>query len=74
VAITERGATREYFSRFASYCSPENEGSIRRAIETAWETDYADDLATLIRSEYTWKRVGDQLERVYKKVMAGLES
>jgi glycosyltransferase involved in cell wall biosynthesis len=70
VAITERGATTEYFSRFASYCNPEDESSIRRAIETACETDYAEDLATLIRSEYTWKRVGDQLESAYKEIIS----
>ncbi len=70
VAITERGATREYFSDFAFYLNPEDETSIRRAIERAWEAADAAPLASHIRSEHTWQRVGDQLESAYKKLIS----
>jgi glycosyltransferase involved in cell wall biosynthesis len=71
VAITERGATREYFSDFAFYLDPEEGASIQRAIENAWAAPDATRLAKHIRFQHTWQRVGDQLEQAYNTLASG---
>lgn len=65
IAITERGATREYFSTFVSYLNPEDEDSIQEAVENAAARPADPSLSVRVRTECAWKRVGDQLEAAY---------
>ncbi len=68
VAITEQGATREYFDDLVSYCNPRDRASIRSAVLKAVWAPAEPDLSELVRHEYSVKRLGGRLEAAYTAV------
>ncbi len=69
LAITNRGSTEEYFGKFAEYCSPDNEESIKTSVLKAFEKPKNDKLKDYIINNFTWNISAEKTYEVYKKVL-----
>lgn len=69
VVITERGATREYFDRFAWYCDPDSPVSIRSAVLSAMASQPDPALSGHVVKEFSVERLGARLETAYRGVV-----
>lgn len=68
VVITTEGATREYFSDYAIYASPENPRSIRTAVIKSLEKPKDLNLKTHILKNYLWKNAGQKTFEAYQRL------
>jgi glycosyltransferase involved in cell wall biosynthesis len=68
VAITHRGATREYFGDHAWYFDPDDHGAIRRALAAAAAASVDGSLATCVQAQHSLERVGSDLETAYRSI------
>jgi len=66
VVITRHGGTPDYFRDFAEYVDPYDVGSIRRAVERAWEKPRTNVLRNHIFSNLTWDHSARSLIQAYK--------
>jgi len=71
VSTPEYGTMREYLGNDGIETDPLDEGAIFGALETAWNSLPAQGLAERIRTEYTYDRVAEQLEKLYMKLTGG---
>ena len=70
LALSDRGAVREYFGERAHYCDPANLESIRRAVQGAFEESRRDGsndeaLRRHVGERFTWDRVAEETEAAY---------
>jgi glycosyltransferase involved in cell wall biosynthesis len=65
VVTTDRGDTREYFSDLADYCDPADISTIRMAVVRAYESGPQQQLAEIVRDQYTWDRAAEATLRAY---------
>jgi glycosyltransferase involved in cell wall biosynthesis len=66
VAITNRGATREYFGRHAWYFDPDDEAGIRNALLVASEARVNGALSKHVRRAHSPEQLGEALETAYR--------
>jgi glycosyltransferase involved in cell wall biosynthesis len=67
IVITSEGSTREYFQDDVEYVNPLSIDSIETGISKALIKNKSPDLRSRILSNYTWKKVADDLFAIYKK-------
>ena len=70
IVITDKGDAKEYFGTNAFYCDPEEPQSILKAVETASETRYSEDLHDTILEKYTWKQAAIQTYNAYQQTIS----
>lgn len=70
LAISSKGSTTEYFKNYAEYCLPDDEESIRCAIDRAYNKPKTEKLRDLIFSCYTWKIAGEKTYECYKRILS----
>jgi len=71
ISTPEYGTMREYLGDGGIETNPLDDGAIFGALETAWSGPPGFDLAKRIRTEYTYDRVAEQLEKLYTKLTGG---
>jgi glycosyltransferase involved in cell wall biosynthesis len=69
VAVTARGATREYLGDHAWYFDPENADNIRTAVILAAASEDSGALARHVRTRHSPERLGRELEATYRSVV-----
>lgn len=65
IVTTDRGSAREYFGSGAFYCQPDDPGSIRRAIVSAYQAPKTSFLRQLVAQKYCWAEVGRLTKQAY---------
>jgi len=60
LVITDKGDTRDYFGDHAFYCDPASVGSIRSALQKAYEAPARPALQHHIQSNFTWERTAEK--------------
>jgi len=70
IVSTDRGSPREYFGDMAWYCSPDDLGSIRRAVLAAWEAPRSDRLRHHVRRNFTWDIAAQRTLDAYRAALA----
>jgi len=66
LALTDRGAAREYFGDLAYYASPASRQSIRRAVLAAYHSPRDPQLARHVRERYTWRAAAAATRDAYR--------
>lgn len=69
IVITAKGDTRDYFKEDAFYCEPDDEASIRKAIEDAYQQPFNENLRKRILKDYTWEKAATATLAGYRKVL-----
>lgn len=69
IVVTDRGDTRDYFGDYAWYCDPDDPGSIRAAVQAAYEAPYNPEFRAYILRRYTWRRAAEETFSAYKSVL-----
>lgn len=65
VVVTKKGDTYDYFQDYAFYCEPDNVGSIKRAIDLAYDSKVNPELKHKILSQYTWEKTAEATIEAY---------
>jgi glycosyltransferase involved in cell wall biosynthesis len=68
IAITERGGTREYFSKFAHYLKPESVTSIQEALHSAWQNPPGEQLKEHISRHFSWTTIAEKTANIYNQL------
>lgn len=68
LAITERGATEEYFAQDAQYCDPQRVDSIADSLIEAWEQD-GSGCSGRIMEDYNYQNAAQKLETIYEELI-----
>ncbi len=68
LALTDRGATREYFGQLAHYANPASSRSIRNAVDAAWQQPRSAELAAHVQQHFTWEAVARSTIRAYARM------
>ena len=74
LVITNEGCTKEYFGVDALYVNPKDESDIAEKIFTAHSSNKKSDALRKRVREFTWDRVGEQLENAYHKALTTKQS
>jgi glycosyltransferase involved in cell wall biosynthesis len=71
IAVSNRGAEREYFGSLAEYCDPLDPVSIGRAVGRACQAsgERRTELQRTVATEYTWDEVAVKTRDLYVKVI-----
>ena len=70
IVTTSLGSPRDYFGNFAWYCHPQDNQSIRDAVEAALLAPRSLALRERILSEYTWRRAAEATLASYRRTLA----
>ena len=68
LAITDRGATKEYFGDDANYCNPQRVDSIAEALTSAWNQE-SSNCSEKVNKHYNYQIAASILERTYKELI-----
>jgi glycosyltransferase involved in cell wall biosynthesis len=68
LALTDRGATREYFGEHARYAAPHCGRSIRQTVLAAYDAPRDPELARLVRERYTWRAAAAATRDAYRSL------
>jgi glycosyltransferase involved in cell wall biosynthesis len=69
IVVTDKGDTRDYFADDAWYCEPGSPGSIKSAIDAAYNAPYDQAFKVRILRDYTWKRAAEETLKAYEDVL-----
>lgn len=69
LVVSDRGTAQEYFEDLVWYCSPDDAGSIRMAVEEAYHSPSVDDLSIHIMRNFTWRTIGEATLEGYSRVL-----
>lgn len=69
IVVTDKGDQREYFKDDAWYCDPDNEDSIREAVDAAYAAPYNPAFRDRILRDYTWHRAAEETLKAYQEVL-----
>lgn len=69
IVTTALGSTRDYFGDRAWYCYPDDQASIRNAVEMALKAPPSTDLRQMILTRYTWQQTADATLASYRKLI-----
>jgi len=70
IVITDKGDTREYFNDYAYYCDPQSPSSILHAVQRAMDDPVNEELAAMVKRQYTWDIAGQRTFEAYKKILS----
>jgi glycosyltransferase involved in cell wall biosynthesis len=70
IVITEKGGTKDYFSGFAEFITPESSTSLLEGIQKALVKKKSTELKEHILANYSWYKVAELTSNQYKKVLA----
>ncbi len=68
IVVTTKGDTRDYFGDYAFYCEPDDVDSIRKAIDTAFNTPVNPDLRRIVLEKYTWEKTAEETLSAYGEI------
>ncbi len=71
LVVTPGGCTREYFGDEATYCRPDDPGSIRAAVAQALARGPSAPLAARVAQECTWAAAATRTRAAYELALAG---
>jgi glycosyltransferase involved in cell wall biosynthesis len=69
IVVTDKGDQRDYFGDDAWYCNPDDEDSIREAIDAAYAAPYNNAFRERILRDFTWQRAAEETLKAYKEVL-----
>ncbi|MDA7979284.1 MAG: glycosyltransferase [Pirellulales bacterium] len=69
LALTDRGCTREYFGKHATYANPADAASIRMAVNTTLAQGRTAELAAHVSSKFTWANVAEATLAGYEQAL-----
>jgi len=69
IVVTDKGDTRDYFGDDAWYCDPDNDDSIREAVDAAYNAPYNPAFRERILKNFTWQRAAEETLAAYKQVL-----
>jgi glycosyltransferase involved in cell wall biosynthesis len=69
LVLTGRGATGEYFGRFATYVNPADDSAIRQAVLDAFDRPRDPRLAHHVATHYAWRAAAEAMLEVYRDVV-----
>ena len=69
IVVTDKGDVKEYFKEFATYCAPDDIGSIRKAIIRAYEKENNGDFKEYVLKNYTWDITAKKTKEAYLDVL-----
>lgn len=69
LVLTSRGATHEYFGRWAQYIEPDDPASMRHGVAAALSMERRQSLARMAESRYTWAAVARETRAVYDELV-----
>lgn len=72
IVVGDRGSVREYFLNLPGvfYCDPTNPEDIAKKIRLAMDFGPANELGEFVRERYSYDKIGLELERTYKRIIA----
>ena len=70
VVSTDRGHARAYLGDRAIYCDPAVKGSIRSAVDAAWDRDPGQELRRHVLDHFTWDHTAAATVAAYRSVLA----
>lgn len=70
IVVSPKGTTKDYFGKHAFYCDVMDAGSIRNAIDRAYNSDMDKDLSEIIMEKYTWQNAAKETEKGYIRAIA----
>jgi glycosyltransferase involved in cell wall biosynthesis len=69
LVVTDKGSVRDYFRDYAFYCMPDDVSSIRSKTIMAMESEFNEDLRSLIGEQYTWEKAAEQTLGCYQRLL-----
>ncbi len=69
VVTTAIGSTHDYFGDQAWYCYPDDQASIRKAVEQALAAPRPDALRQRVLTEFTWQKAAQATLNAYQQVL-----
>ena len=69
VVTTSIGSTRDYFGHLADYCTPDDRGSIRMAVEAALKQPRSSELRDHVLKNFNWQRAGEETLQAYQTAL-----
>ena len=69
VVITERGSTKEYYSKYAWYVNPEDIKDIKDKLLKAHKAERSDELKNHIKKNFLWNKIAKRTLEGYKEVL-----
>lgn len=69
LVVGDRGDVREYFGEFAYYCNPGDVGSVKQAIEQAFQSTAKEEFRQKIQREFNWEKAAEMTWKTYKIVL-----
>ncbi len=69
VVVGDRGDVREYFGDFAYYCNPGDVGSVKQAVEQAFQATAKEEFRQKIQREFNWEKAAEMTWKTYNKVL-----
>ncbi|XZF16652.1 glycosyltransferase family 4 protein [Chitinophagaceae bacterium MMS25-I14] len=68
IVVTDKGDTMDYFGDNAWYCDPDDPGSIKNAVDAAFNAPYNEKFRQYILTHYTWEAAAKETLEAYKTV------
>ena len=68
---TDRGHARAYLGDGALYCDPADGGSIRAAVDAAWDREPGPELRDRVLDQFTWDHTARATATAYRCLLAG---
>jgi len=69
IVVCNKGSVREYFKDYAYYCEPDDEDSIRSALQKAYMEVNSGALQRIISKEYTWEQAASLTLNTYHSLL-----
>ena len=69
IVVTKKGDTEDYFKDFAFYCEPDNLQSIKKAVETAYNSPTIVSLSDHIIKNFKWEDTAKETLKGYLSVI-----
>jgi len=71
IVATRKGDTEEYFKDAAFYCEPNDVGSIRNAIQKAYEAPVDPAFRERLMKDCTWEKAAGKTLQAYERLLDG---
>lgn len=69
LALTDRGATREYFGDLVDYAPPDDRCAIRAATLAAWDRGRCPELARHVGENFSWRTAAQATQAAYQRLL-----
>ncbi len=69
IVVSPVGGQKEYFREWAEYCDPNDIGSIRGAVERAWQKPVNTEFVKYLSATHTWDLAAKQTLQAYRAIL-----